>query len=122
MRTLPDIRERIEKAFEPTAQVVLGLVDQLLDLACEHELTFEWREGRCHVRARGGAATDEFELSLPQSVFRAALARIAVLCNECGCTSTSIYGGEGQLAVGAALLQVEFANRPGEQRLKVGTR
>ena len=122
MKTLPDVRERIEKAFEPTAQGAFDLVDQLLELACEYDLTFEWREARCRVHVCGGAAPDEFELPLPSSVFRATLARIAVLCNERAVDPVSPYGGEGQLAVGAALLNVEFANRPGEQRLKIGTR
>lgn len=123
MKTLSGVRERIVNAFEPTAQGALGLVDKLLSLACEYDLAIDWHDGQCHVRASGTAAPDEFELPLPEPVFRAVLARIAVLCNEFAQNSVSLYGGKGQLAVGCAtVIDVEFANRRGDQRLNLAGR
>lgn len=56
-------------------------------------------------------------------MFRAVLARVAVLCNEFALSSVSLYGGKGQLAVASGpVLGVEFANRPGDQRLSIGVR
>src|SRR5208282_5382429 len=59
---------------------------------------------------------------LRKSVFRAILARVAVLCNERSPNSVSPYGGQGEVSVGAdpaMTFRVEFANTPDEQRLEL---
>ena len=48
----------------------------------------------------GGDLTDVLELPFRKSVVRAALARIAVLCNEHTPHSVSPYGGQDELSVG----------------------
>lgn len=119
MKTVPAARERIENAFVPTPDGVLSLVNEVLALASEHDLSFEWQDDRCHVRMLDGGECEEFDVALPQSAFRALLARIAALCNEYAPGSVSPYGGNGRLAVGASSPRVAFVNRPGEQRLSV---
>src|SRR5262249_56235813 len=73
-----------------------------------------------------GARRQEWtEVSVPKSVFRAILARVAALCNEHAPNSVSPYGGEGEISVGTnppTLFRVAFTNTPGEQRLEVSRR
>ena len=59
---------------------------------------------------------------MPKSVFRAALARIATLCNERNPNSVSPYGGAGELTVDAGpplVIRVQFVNTPDEQSLEL---
>lgn len=109
--------ERVRKAFEPGAGGILGLVDDLLEMARERPLDLEWRDGVCHVRA-GAPAT----VALPKSVFRAALARLAALCNETEADSVTPYGGAGTLTLAGespTRLRVSFVNTPSEQRATI---
>jgi hypothetical protein len=115
--------ERVRRAFEPTRDGVVGLVDGLLDLCREQGLRLDWRADRCRVHPLGGRPEGSTEIPLSKSVFRAILARIAALCNERVPGSVSPYGGEGELAVGTdppTVLRVAFTNTPGEQKLEVG--
>jgi hypothetical protein len=59
---------------------------------------------------------------LRKSVVRAALARIAVLCNQLNPNSVSPYGGQGELLIGAdstTAMRVVFVNTPDEQSLEL---
>jgi hypothetical protein len=111
--------ERVGRALTPSTNGVLGLVDQLLSLASEHGLQLAWQAGRCRIRSLEDGPDDWIEAPLTKSVIRAALARIAVLCNERNPNSVSPYGGQGELAVGNTLMRVAFTNTPEEQNLEL---
>lgn len=122
MSAVSEFHERVEKAFEPTPRGVVGLVDDLLSLACEQGLALNWRDGRCRIRTLDAQEGEVTEISLQKSLFRAILARVAALCNEQMPDAASPYGGEGALTVGhasPAVLQVAFVNRPGTQQLEI---
>jgi hypothetical protein len=74
--------ERVQKAFHPTPRGVVGLVDDLLGLCRIHQLRLRFADGHCSVRRIGADDADALNVPLPKSVFRAALARVAALCNE----------------------------------------
>jgi hypothetical protein len=115
--TPPDLLHRV--LTNPT-RGVLGLVDELLVVAREHGLQLEWKADHCRVQFRDGGPSDSIEVPLRKSVFRAALARIAVLCNQSKPNSVSPYGGQGELLVGTdptTTMRVAFVNTPDEQSL-----
>ena len=112
----------LKGAFEPTERGVVGPVDNLLGLCQEHALQLDWQANRCRVRPLGAEPRDSTEIPLTKSVFRALLARMAVLCNERNPGSVSPYGGEGEVWVGTSppsVFRVAFTNTPGEQALVV---
>jgi len=101
---------------------VLGLVDDLLAAAREHGLQLDWKADRCRVRFRDGVSPGSIEVPLRKSVVRAALARVAVLCNQSKPNSVSPYGGKGELLVGtdpAAAMRITFVNTPEEKSLEL---
>ena len=112
------LAERVSRALTASDRGVLGLVDELLAAALEHDLRLEWQAGKCRVHFSDG----QVEAPLPKSVFRAVLARIAALCNEQTPDSASPFGGQGEVmnveepghAVHAA-----FVNTPDEQWLEL---
>jgi hypothetical protein len=70
----------------------------------------------------GGDVAELTEVPLARSVFRAILARVAVLCNERSPNSVSPYGGQGELLAGsnpAKLFRATFVNTADEQRLEL---
>jgi hypothetical protein len=112
--------EQLSRALTTPTRGVLGLVDDLLALSRDHGIHLEWQSGNCRVRFREGGPADWIEVPLRKSVVRAALARVAVLCNHRNPNSVSPYGGAGELSVGAApatAMRVAFVNTPGEQSL-----
>ena len=97
------------------------MVEGLLAASWEHRLRLDWEANHCRVRL-GNGPEDWFEVPLPKSVIRAALARIAVLCKQHKANSVSPYGGQGELSVGSnspVVFQVAFANIPDEQSLEL---
>ena len=97
-------------------------MDELLAAAVEHGFSLDWHAGNCRVRFHDGGPVDPVEVPIRSSVIRAALARVAVLCNERHSHSVSPYGGQGELVVGTdpgTPLRVVFVNTPDEQRLEV---
>jgi hypothetical protein len=117
------LAERVHALATPV-RGVLGLVDEMLALGTEHGLQFQWQDGRCIVRLMDEGAAGLMTVPLRKSVVRAALARIAVLCNERRADSVSPYGGQGELMVEAtsgAVLRVVFANTPDEQWLELAS-
>ena len=107
--------------LQPTDGIV-GLVDDLLSLCRQHGLELDWQAGRCRVRSFESDGEEWIDVPLRKSVFRAILARVAVLCNERMPNSTSLYGGQGEITVGAdpaTVFRVAFANTPSEQRLEL---
>lgn len=122
MNTLSPFPERLQRAFDPTRRDVIGLVEELLGLCREQELQLDWQANQCRVRRLGVEPQETTEIPLPKSVFRAILARIAVLCNEKAPSSVSPYEGEGELSIGTnppTVFRVAFTNTPGQQRLEV---
>ena len=74
------------------------------------------------MRSATGAWEELNELPVRKSVFRAVLARVAVLCNEQTPNSVSPYGGQGELRGGAnptAEFSVQFVNSSEEQRIEI---
>ena len=63
------LMERIQLAFANTSCGVIGLVDELLSVACEKELQVTWQNEICHVHIQG---QDGFgvQMPLPKSVMR----------------------------------------------------
>ena len=122
MNQQPSHSERVRRAFEPTRDGVVGLVDELLALCREQGLHLDWQADRCRVRPLGARPEAWTEIPLPKSVFRAILARMAVLCNERIPDSVSPYGGEGELSAGTdspTIFHVAFTNTPSEQILEI---
>lgn len=122
MKTTSEIAETFRRLSERPTGGVIGLVDDLLAACRDSGLELDWQADRCRVRPRGGDWEDVTDISLRKSVFRAILARIAVLCNERNPNSVSPYGGQGELTVGAdpaTIFRVTFANTPDDQRLEL---
>ena len=120
--------ERVQKAFRPTPRGALGLVDDLLGLCRVHQLRLRFADGHCSIRRLGADDPDSLTVPLPKSVFRAALARVAALCNEQHPGSVTPYRGEGELVVPPSLAPngtppsscyVSFTNTPSEQQLEM---
>jgi hypothetical protein len=107
------LADRVREAFRPTPRGVVGLVDDLVRIGREHPLRLDYAGGVCRVRVGGEG---EFHLPVPKSVFRAALARVAALCNEQSPDAVTPYGGAGELPGGGdgAALRVTFTNTPAE--------
>ncbi len=108
-------RLRDRKVFADPRLADLGIVDELLAAARQREIRLSWTEGRCLVVFEGGESPDRFEVSLPKSVVRAILARIATLCNQRHADSVSPFGGRGELTIEAdqsETIRVAFVNTP----------
>src|SRR4051794_21790389 len=109
--------ERITNAFSTPTDGVMGLANELLDIACKHDLQLDWREGACHFRFMDGEAV--LDIPFRKSAIRAVLARIAVLCNKTKPNSVSPYAGSGKIVAEEdnTLLRVTFVNTVDEQSL-----
>jgi hypothetical protein len=115
-------QEQLRRALTTPSRGVLGLVDDLLAVSREQDIRLDWQTDHCRVRFRGDGPEELIEVPLRKSVVRAALARIAVLCNERNPNSVSPYGGQGELSVGTdpvTVFRVAFANTPDEQTLEL---
>ena len=119
---------RVRQAFSPTPRGVVGLVDDLLVLCRTHQLRVVFRDSRCQIRRLGADPKDSLDLPVPKSVFRAVLARVAVLCNEHSPDSVMPYRGEGEVAVPRSPAQgpaasstcyAAFTNTLSDQRLEL---
>lgn len=118
------LREHIRHLLLAPNRGVPGLVDDLLAISGERSLQVLWQEGRCCVRFLEGEPLEQIEVPLPKSVIRAALARVAALCNERSPGSVSPYGGQGEVTVTAdpaRTIHVTFINTPEEQRLEMSS-
>jgi hypothetical protein len=123
--------DRVREAFQPTPRGVVGLVDDLLGLCRQYQLRIAFHDGHCSVRRLGAEARESLDIELPKSVFRAAIARIAAMCEEQRPGTVTPYRGEAFLAVQRAQASdsphpvhpttcyVSFANTPAEQRLEM---
>jgi hypothetical protein len=101
---------------------IAGLVDDLLGACADHRLQVDWNADCCRIRCNEGNWEELIDLPVRKSVFRAILARVAVLCNERAPNSVSPYGGQGELKTNAAAsttFHVTFINTPAEQKLEL---
>lgn len=125
MSVVFDFAERVQKAFEPGYGGVSRVADQLLDVCGEDGLRLCWQDNQCRVCTLGPAPHESTEVTLPQSAFRAILARLAALCNERAPNTVSPYGGKGELALATnpkSIFCVAFVNQPGEAWLEIRRR
>jgi hypothetical protein len=107
--------------FQPT-RAVTGLVDDLFTVCWGHGLQLDWQPDCYRVRSPGSDWEELTDVRLRKSVFRAILARVAVLCNARTPNSVSPYGGSGELSGGPnppAVFKVTFVNTPVEQKLEL---
>jgi hypothetical protein len=120
--------EQIEQVFKPSARGIIGFVDDVLNLCRDHQMRFDFRDGHCAVGRLGTNGADSLDIPLQKSVFRAALARVAALCNAQHPQSVTPYHGEGEIVVPSPLAadlaaptkcHVSFTNTAAEQRLVV---
>jgi hypothetical protein len=116
------ILEHLERALADPDRGILGLVDELLTASREQDIRIEWQAGSCQVISPNGELPDRIEVPLKKSVVRAALARIAALCNERKPGSVSPYGGQGEIAIDAdpsKAIRATFVNTPETQSLEL---
>ncbi len=124
MNTTAQLTEGLRGPFEHPIRGIVSLVDDLLRLCPEQGLRLDWQADRCRISYVTGNSEEATDVPLRKSVFRAILARIAVLCNERIPNSVSPYGGQGELSVGTnppAKFRVAFTNTPSEQKLELRT-
>jgi hypothetical protein len=120
MSTATSSSDALRGVFRQPTGGIAVLVDGLLTTCRDHGLRLDWQAGRFRVRSFAEDWQELPDLPLRKSVFRAVLARLAVLCNERHPGSCSPYGGQGEIAVGTnptTVFRVAFTNTPGEQRL-----
>ena len=102
---------------------MVGLVDDLLQLCSTQGLEVDWHANLCRVRSVAVEPEESIRLPIPHSVFRAALARLAALCNEQKPGSVSPYGGDGELTVVGddhpTVCRVAFTNTPSTQHVRL---
>jgi hypothetical protein len=125
MKDMGAFSEQVEAAFKPTDLGIVGLVDALLLLCRDGGIQLEWCANTCRIRSLETGQQELTAVPLTKSVFRAILARIAVLCNERSPNSVSPYGGEGEITLSTNpqfLVHVAFVNAKNEQRLEVAPR
>jgi hypothetical protein len=114
--------DALHSALVKPTRGVVGLVDDLLVVCREHGLQLDWHADRCRARGLGNGAEEWIAVDLRKSVFRAILARVAVLCNERSPNSVSPYGGQAEVSVGSTpttVFRLTFVNTTAEQRLEL---
>jgi hypothetical protein len=122
MNTPLTLAEQLIGALTTPTRGVLGMVDDLLAMSRENGIQLDWHAGHCRVRFRDVGPAGWIQVPLRKSVVRAALARVAVLCNQRIPNSVSPYGGQGELLVGTdptTAMRVAFVNTPDEQSLEL---
>ena len=93
MNTTTEISSLLRRALDQSGSGIAGVVEAILNLCREYNLQLDWRANRCSIRPVGGDWEEVADLRIRKSVFRAILARIAVLCNEQSPDDVSCYGG-----------------------------
>jgi hypothetical protein len=117
--------QRLSELFRPDRDPgtgVLGLVEDVLAYCRDHRVHLVWRPGVVTTRPVAGGPEERMSVTLRGSVFRAAIARLAALCNRGRETPVSPYGGSGEFTddrSSTTIFRVEFANTPDDQRLEL---
>ena len=115
------LADHLRQAFASPVNGVVGLVDELLAVAREQNVWIGWANEKCQVFLRSYYPAFAFEVPVPKSAFRAVLARVATLCNQCAPNSVTPYGGVGSVQIPgtAETLHVRFMNTPDKQSLEL---
>jgi hypothetical protein len=122
MTTAAETSEVLRRLLAHPTRGVVGLVDDLLAMCQAQHLELDWDCSRCRIRSTDGAWEELADLPMRKSVFRAILARIAVLCNERAANPVSPYGGQCDWLAGTnppTNFRVRFTNTAAEQRLEL---
>jgi hypothetical protein len=122
MSKQPSLTERLSRALTTPINGVIGLVDELLTASREQSIRLGWQAGTCHISILKADSPDQLEVPVQKSVIRAALARVAALCNERTPNSVSPYGGFGEVPVDSdqeIVIRIKFVNTPEEQSLEL---
>jgi hypothetical protein len=118
------LSERLGRALGRSDNGVVGLVDELLAASLQQDIQLSWQAGRCCVSFLKEGLPDRMEVPVPKPVVRAALARVAALCNERNPNSVSPYGGQGEVVLDtdpARAIRVSFVNTPETQSLELAS-
>jgi hypothetical protein len=121
--------DQVRNVFRPSPRGVVGLVDDLFELCLIHQLRLRFENDHCSIRRLGANDDDVLLVSVPKSVFRAVLARVAAICNDQNPRSVTPYDGEAEIvhpvqpiAVNGfrpASCFVSFTNTPSEHHLEM---
>jgi hypothetical protein len=113
MNDATTLLEQLRNAFIPSSRGVIGLVDDLFAIGKEQPLQLRWEGNGCQISV--GSNTQQ--VTVTKSVFRAAIARIAAICNEQIPNSVTPYVGEAEAVVGVQsprTYHIAFRNVPDE--------
>lgn len=126
MSATTSLAEHIRRIFCAGPRNVIAMADEVLELAREHGLRIEFRDGLCHVQLFGAepsgcepsrcGTAGPMVASIPKSAVRALIARIGTLS---GCDSP--YEGATVLPSPEGPQLVHFLNTPDEQWIEIGT-
>ena len=81
--------------YKPRERGILDLLDDILRLCAECRIQFSGGRGSVTETPLTGAEPRSFPFPFRNSLFRAIMARFAVLCSEDGTEHVSPYGGTG---------------------------
>ena len=122
MKTTLPLAESLKSIITRPPGGIVELVDELLSLCGEHGIRLDWKGNRCGFKTPQSNVETVLEVLVPKSVFRAILARVAVLCNNHKADAVSSYGGKSEILLGSkprSLYQVDFLNTADEQHLQL---
>jgi|SRR6516162_547466 hypothetical protein len=125
MNKVSQISETLSRIIHDPTGGVVHLVDNLLAVCRDEGLCVEWQNKHLSARSIDRNWSESLKVSIPDSVFRAILARVAVLCNAQKPGSVTPYGGTTDLVLDSdsqTALSVAFVNTASEQRLDLGPR
>ena len=118
-RLLP-VAGELQRIMTRPTNGVLGMVDETLVLCAERCLRLHWDADTCRFLVPGEEWAEVTGLTPRLGVFRAILARLAVLSQESTGVPAPLYGGEGEIAIPTnppAVARFEMRNTQAEQRL-----
>jgi hypoxanthine phosphoribosyltransferase len=101
---------------------VIGLVEELLEFCRTGPFRFTWRPNRVSFKHVFTGKPEEIELTIRNSVMRAAVARLAALASRGKSEAINPYGGKGQIHDDQhpeTVYQIEFKNTEDEQLLEI---
>lgn len=100
---------------------VVAFVDVLVRAALHASLEVQWKDGHVLLRHIDAVPSEDAVLSISKAAVRAALARVAVLCNEGRAESASPYRGVGTIFVdgNSQGIDIQFENTADCVRLEL---
>jgi hypothetical protein len=117
MSTYLDPALEIHRLFQQPEGGIVGVADQLLQKCRDHHVRMEWAESGLRIQIDSGPWQLLQGLALRKSIFRALLARLALLSNESG-KPCSPYGGSGEISIADDYsIMIQLTNTPEQQQL-----